>query len=288
MPPSLRTNNNASLTLNAEVLAVGLLLGIGAIFIFFPLLLRYIPGVRRTLAVNGLPLSDVPGCPEQYDDALICALCTLPDPNSFLSGYTYLHLEGGIRFRHPKMPKCRYFSLCLYPSHYDSLQDKVPPSLCDHEIVYNEDGSFDVAICDEESRPADIPATNWLPRNGMRDGLLVVRRYGTLAGQRIDMPSFWTMHADSPKQLKPTYTTYSGPQYAEKAPGHCYDRLLNLLRYLGMAYAVLLLTCRWSVAEVNVMVLLAGAAPICFMRLLYKNALRKARIAFHQKIRGKV
>ena len=54
------------------------------------------------------PLSDVPGCPEHYDEALICALNTLPDPNNFLSAYSYLPLDDGVRFRQPKMPKCRF------------------------------------------------------------------------------------------------------------------------------------------------------------------------------------
>jgi len=127
------------------------------------------------------------------------------------------------------MPKCRYFCLSLFAGLYDPVQDRLPPCIADHELVYNKDGSFDIAVSDEEDRPADIPASNWVPRQGVRDGLLVIRRFGVLPGQRVKTPSFWSMHADSPKQLKPTYTTYSGPHYAEKAPGHRFNRSLNLV-----------------------------------------------------------
>ena len=274
--------------LSLEVLGLGFFLGIGSIFTFSPLLLRFLPGLRRALFMHNTPLSDVPGCPEHYDEALICALCTLPDPNNFLTVYSYLPLDDGVRFRHPKMPKCRYFSVSLYAGLYDPVQDKVPPGSADHELAYNDDGSFDIAICDEEDRPTDIPVSNWMPRQGVRDGLLVVRRYGTLPGQRLDMPSFWTMHADGPRQIKPTYTTFSGPQYAEKAPGHRYNRLLNLLKYLGMTYAVLLLGGRWTMAEVNVMILLAAAMPAGLLQACYAKGLKRAKIMCETKTQGKV
>ncbi|KAM3574116.1 hypothetical protein VYU27_003925 [Nannochloropsis oceanica] len=274
--------------LRGEVVGLGLVVGIGAIFIFFPLLLRFLPGLRRALPMHYTPLSDIPGCPEHYDEALICALCTLPDPNNFLTVYSYLPLDDGVSFRHPKMPKCRYFSISLYAGLYDPVQDKVPPSSCDHELAYNEDGSFDVAICDEEDRPADIPKSNWLPRQGVRDGLFVVRRYGTLPGQRIDMPSFWTMHANKPRQIKPTYRSFSGAQYAEKAPGHRYNRLLTLLKYFGVVYAILLFVGRWTVAEVNVVILVAAALPAGLLQVLYVKGLNRAKKMCDKQTQGKL
>lgn len=53
---------------------------------------------------------------------------TLPDPNNFISAYSYLPLAGGVAFT-CRMPKCRYYSVSLYAGLYDPVQDKVPPSL---------------------------------------------------------------------------------------------------------------------------------------------------------------
>lgn len=268
---------------SSEVLVLGLLLGIGAIVVFMPVILRFLPGLRL-MASSRTPVSDSPGCPENYDEALISALHTWPDPNDFLSAHSFT-LKDGIRFRHPKMPKCRYFSLSLYAALFDPVQDKLPPCICDHELTYNEDGSFDIAICDEDDMPADIPVSNWMPRQGVRDGLLVVRRYGTLPGQRIDMPSFWSMHADKPREVKPAYTSFSGPQYAEKAPEHRLNRLLRLLAYLGVSYSFLLLGGRWSLAQVHVMIILAAAIPAGFLQVLYQRG-RKKTAASVEKYAG--
>jgi hypothetical protein len=269
---------------SGEVLVLGLLLGIGGIIAFMPVIFRFLPGLRL-LASSRTPVSDSPGCPEHYEEALICALNTFPEPNDFLSAHSFT-LKDGIRFRHPTMPKCRYFSLSLYAALLDPVQDKFPPCICDHELAYNEDGSFDIAICDEEDRPADVPPSNWMPRQGVRDGLLVVRRYGTLPGQRIDMPSFWSMRADKPRQVKPSYTTFSGPQYAEKAPEHRLNRLLRLLVYLGAFYSLLLVGGRWSLAQVHVMILLGAAIPAGFLQILYQVGLRKTAACVEKYARG--
>jgi len=283
MAPSLPiTFTNAPSS--TEVVVLGLLLGIGGIVVFMPVILRFLPGLRLMVS-SRTPLSDSPGCPEAWDETVTCVMNTFPDPNNFLSAHSFT-LKDGIRFRHPKMPKCRYFSLSLYAGLFDPVQDQLPPCISDHELVHNEDGSFDIAICDEADRPADIPVSNWMPRQGVRDGLLVVRRYGTLAGQRIDMPSFWSMHADNPRQVKPSYTSFSGPQYAEKAPGHRFNRLLWLLAYLGMVYSFLLLVGRWSLAQVHVMILLAAAMPAGFLQVLYQKGLRKTADSIEKYARG--
>lgn len=263
--------------LKEETVFMGVIIGVGATIIFFPLLLRFPPILRKLRTLHTTPLSDVPGCPEHYDEAFTSALFTLPDPNNYLSVYSYLPLDEGIRFRHPRMPVCRYFSLSLYAGLFDPVQDQVPPSLCDMDLVYNLDGSFDVAICDEEERPADISPANWLPRHGVRDGLLVVRRYGTLPGQRLDMPSFHSMGPGTPKELKPAHHSFSGPHYAEKAPSHRFQRLLRLLAYLGAVACALLLAGRWSAAEITAILLVAGAMPAILLRLLYARGRRKAK-----------
>ena len=265
---------------------LGLLLGVGSIFIFFPLLVRFLPYFKRRLATHFVPLSDIPGCPEHYDEALICALRTLPDPNNFLTVYSFVPLDEGVRFRHPKPPKCRYHSLSLYAGLYDPVQDAVPPSLADHELVYNPDGSFDVAICDEEDRPPDVP--NWLPRQKVRDGLLVVRRYGTLPGQRVQMPAFYSMGPTTPRLIKPGYTSFSGPQFAEQAPNHRYHRMLRLLGLWGVAHLALLLVGRWSVAQLNLVVVLAAAVPFSFMHLLYHVGRRRASAMCAEKTGNKL
>jgi len=66
--------------------------------------------------------------PENYDPALISAIMTLPDPNNYISVYSYLPLAGGVDFT-CRMPKCRYYSLTLYAGLYDPVQNRVPPSL---------------------------------------------------------------------------------------------------------------------------------------------------------------
>lgn len=53
---------------------------------------------------------------------------TLPDPNNFISAYSYLPLKDGVAFT-CHMPKCRYYSLTLYAGLFDPVQDRVPPSL---------------------------------------------------------------------------------------------------------------------------------------------------------------
>ena len=109
----------------------------------------------------------------------------------------------------------------------------------------------------------------------------MIRRFGVLPGQRVKTPSFWSIHADSPKQLKPTYTTYSGPRASVQS-------FAELLKYLGIVYVVLLVVGRWSLAEVNVMVLLAGAVPAAFLRLLYRGGWKRFKACFAHKIQGKV
>ncbi|TFJ82284.1 hypothetical protein NSK_006404 [Nannochloropsis salina CCMP1776] len=263
--------------LKEEIAFMGVITGVGATIIFFPLLLRFPPILRKIRTLHTTPLSDVPGCPEHYDEAFTSALFTLPDPNNYLSVYSYIPLDEGVRFRHPRMPVCRYFSLSLYAGLFDPVQDQVPPSLCDMDLVYNLDESFDVAICDEEERPADISPANWLPRHGVRDGLLVVRRYGTLPGQRLDMPSFHSMGPSTPKELKPAHHSFSGPHYAEKAPSHRFQRLLRVLAYLGSVACALLLAGRWSAAEITAVLLVAGAMPAILLHLLYARGRRKAK-----------
>lgn len=66
--------------------ALGLALGVGNIFIFYPLLLRFLPILRYYAPLHHRPISDIPGVPEGYDDAVKSAIMTLPDPNNFISG----------------------------------------------------------------------------------------------------------------------------------------------------------------------------------------------------------
>lgn len=41
---------------------------------------------------------------------------------------SFLPLADGVAFT-CRMPKCRYYSLTLYPGVFDPVQDKLPPSL---------------------------------------------------------------------------------------------------------------------------------------------------------------
>lgn len=66
--------------------ALGLALGVLNVFVFYPLLLRFLPLLRYYAPLHHRPISDIPGVPEGYDTALKSAIMTLPDTNNFISG----------------------------------------------------------------------------------------------------------------------------------------------------------------------------------------------------------
>lgn len=293
MAPPAESSSSPTVAI-LQILVVGLFTGLVTLFIFFPLLVRFLPLIRRRQITHHRPISDIPGNPNNYDAALISAMCTLPDPNNFLSVYTFLPLARGIKFHQPRMPTCRYHSLSLYAGLYDPVQDQVPPSLCDDEIVYNDDGSFDVVICDEEQRPADVP--NWMPRQGVTDGMLVIRRYGTRPGQRVDMPAFYALKSKAKGEgegqveelLKPAYSTYSGAHYAEHGPNHRFQRLLRVLLFLGCVRVLLVVNRKWTSAAADWVVLIAGTVLFSVYHLLYQIGDRRASKMCHSKTHGRM
>ena len=154
----------------SRVLGLGLVLGIILVFLFWPLLIRFMPGIRHCLPFHYRPVSDIPGVEIHYDYAIISALCTLPDPHNQIAAYSYVPLVGGVRLRVKKL-QCKYHSVSLYAGIFDpknTQQDLQPPSLAGHEIIYNDeaerggDAYYDIVISDQ--KPPDSDKVNWLPR----------------------------------------------------------------------------------------------------------------------------
>lgn len=137
-----------------------------------------------------------------------------------------------------------------------------------------------------ESRPSadEKGARNWLPSQGIRDGLLVIRRYGTLPGQVVDCPAF--RRRSDGKVLKPAHRTYSGSHYAQANGNHRFARLLRVLRFMAAAYLALVFLVRIPLAHVNAVVGIAGLLPVALNYLMYRVGRRRALAMRDAKTNG--
>lgn len=139
-----------------------------------------------------------------------------------------------------------------------------------------------------ESRPAagEKGARNWLPSQGIRDGLLVIRRYGTLPGQLVECPAF--RRRSDGALLKPAHRTYSGAHYAEAHGNHRFARLVRVLRVMAAAYLALVLLSPMPLAHVNAAVAIAGLMPVGLNYLLYRVGRRRALAMRDAKTHGSI
>lgn len=155
----------------------------------------------------------------------------------------------------------------------------------DHEIAHNADGSFDVVISEARPPAGDKGARNWLPSQGIRDGLLVIRRYGTLPGQLVECPAF--RRRSDGALLKPAHRTYSGSHYAQANGNHRFARLVRVLRVMGLTFLGLLLS-PMPLAHVNVAMAIAGMMPVGLNYLLYRVGRRRALAMRDAKTNGSI
>lgn len=153
----------------------------------------------------------------------------------------------------------------------------------DHEIAHNADGSFDVVI--SETRPAEGTkgTRNWLPCQGVQDGLLVIRRYGTVPGQAVACPAFHRL--SDGQMLKPAHRSYSGAHYAQSNGNHRFARLVRMLRLTASVYLALVLVGT-SLAHANVVVAAAALVPMGVHSLLYRVGRRRAFSMLRAKTNG--
>lgn len=148
----------------------------------------------------------------------------------------------------------------------------------DDDIEHNADGSFDVVI--SETRPAEGErgASNWLPSQGIREGLVVIRRYGTLPGQVVEHPAFFRL--SDGEMLKPPYRSYSGSHYAESNKNHRFARLLRVLRFMVGVYVILIFVVGLPLEHVNVAIAIASLVPIGVTHVLYEIGRRRHMALF--------
>jgi hypothetical protein len=166
------------------------------LFMWMPFLLRLVFKKAAPLAKGAV--SDIPGNVHAFDDAIISAFQTLPEPNNFNVVYTGLSVSQDMIIK-GKVPRgARFSSISIYPAPGTpgAPAELVPDSIDLARIVDPADGSFELrvlksantAACGTSEKQSKAGAELTLCSQQWERGYIAMRNYLVPPGTRVVTP----------------------------------------------------------------------------------------------------
>ena len=184
------------------------------LFLWVPFLMRLV--FKRVTSLADGATSDIPGNVHAFDDSVISAFRTLPEPNNFNVVYTGLDVSSDMVVRGTVPPGARFSSLSIYPAP-DTVgtPDELLPDSIDLSTVTVADGSFEVTVLkgkgkgkgkgksqgtgtrdsddDSSDGSADGSASASLNSRDWKRGYMAMRNYLVPPGTRVVTPHVETL-----------------------------------------------------------------------------------------------